>query len=303
MKKVILLILFTVFTLNIQAQSPDAFKYQSVVRDAGGNVLANQATGIQVRILKTSATGSEVYKETHSVTSNAFGLINLEIGGGDNVVGDFEDIAWGSDSYFLEVAVDPAGGTSYSITGSSQLLSVPYALYAKNAGNAESLWFEDTTTPNASGISYYTGDLSKDNVAIGNVPFTTAKFASYTVAGDNQKPNIRAFSYDANGTGYIQASNNVARNLSVGVNGTTNSFGANEAYIWFDYTADLKFGVDNTERARIRTGTGNLDVTTGDIYIKDATKGVIMKSPNGSCFRMTVSDAGAPVFTSVTCPD
>lgn len=302
MKKLVLFTLFILSTLSVLAQSPDAFKYQAVVRDASGNVLANQATGIQIRILKTSSTGTQAYKETHTETTNAFGLVNLEIGGGANVVGDFESIAWGTDSFFLEVSIDPAGGTNYTITGASQLLSVPYALHAKTADNAKSFWFEDTTTPNVSGIGYYTGDLSKDNVAIGSLPYKTAKFASYTVAGDNQKPNIRAYSYDANGAGYVQASNNQAKNISVGVNGSTNTNGSGEAFIWFDHNADLKVGVNNSEKMRVKP-SGDVQVTSGDVYIKDATKGVIMKSPNGSCFRMTVSDAGAPVFTSVTCPD
>lgn len=297
MKKLVLFTLFILSTLSVLAQSPDAFKYQAVVRDASGNILANQATGVQIRVLKTSATGTQVYKETHTKTTNAFGLINLEIGGGGNVVGDFESIAWGTDSHFLEVSIDPTGGTTYSITGSSQLLSVPYALHAKTADNAESLWFKD---PN--GIGYYTGDVTKDNVAVGSLPFPTAKFASYTVVEDNQKPNIRAYSYDANGVGYIQASNNQAKNISIGVNGSTNTNGSGEAFIWFDHNADLKVGVNNSEKMRVKP-SGDVQVTSGDVYIKDATKGVIMKSPNGSCFRMTVSDAGAPVFTSVTCPD
>ena len=299
MKRKFLLIILAILAINIYAQSPEAFKYQSVIRDGSGNVLANQATGIQIRILQGTASGTEVYSETHSPTTNAFGLINLNIGSGANVTGTFSAIAWGTDSYFLEIGVDPSGGTSYNITGTSQLLSVPYALYAKTAGtSSDNFWFEDTN-----GIAYFTGDPIKKNIAIGDFPSPVSKVLASTVIADNQMPNFRAFSYDANGTGYFMASNNESKNFSIGVNGSSNPNGASEVFLWYGESFDVKFGVDNTERMRIRSGTGNLDMTTGDVYIKDATKGVIMKSPDDSCFRMTVSNAGAPVFTPITCPD
>lgn len=151
MKKILLSIITIVFALNINAQSPESFKYQSIVRDGSGNALVNQSVGLQIRILEGSSTGTEVYNETHSLTTNAFGLVNLAIGTGTVVNGVFADITWAFDNYFIEVSVDPTGGTAYSISGTSQLLSVPYALHAKS-----SQWYNAT---NGNGIQYFPADF------------------------------------------------------------------------------------------------------------------------------------------------
>ena len=89
---------------------------------------------MQISILQGSTSGSTVYVETHTPTTNANGLVTLEIGTGTGVSGDFTTITWESDTYFIKTETDPTGGTSYTITGTSQLLSVPYALHAKTVG-------------------------------------------------------------------------------------------------------------------------------------------------------------------------
>ena len=135
MKKHILFA-FLIFTLSAGAQSPEKFSYQSVVRDATSKLVVNSAVGMQIKIRQTSASGTVVYHESHSLTSNSNGLITASIGGGNVVSGTFSAINWASGPYFLEVGIDPTGGSNYSLTSTSQLLSVPYALYAANSGNA-----------------------------------------------------------------------------------------------------------------------------------------------------------------------
>jgi hypothetical protein len=81
-------------------------------------------------ILQGSVSGSSVYTETHSPTTNSSGLISLEIGGGMNTTGNFSSIDWSNGPYYLKREVDPVGGTNYTIIGTSQFLSVPYAMYA-----------------------------------------------------------------------------------------------------------------------------------------------------------------------------
>jgi FtsZ-binding cell division protein ZapB len=132
---VIIALIIMLIGSSVFAQSPEAFKYQAIARDAGGNVLANQSVSLKISILKTSDTGTPVYVETHTVTTNSFGLINLNIGTGTIVSGNFSGIDWANDKYYLKVEMDPTGGTSYQAMGTSQLLSVPYALYAKSTGN------------------------------------------------------------------------------------------------------------------------------------------------------------------------
>src|SRR5574344_2874312 len=130
--------LFTIFaavflTASVFAQSQNKMSYQAVIRDASDNLVTSQAVGMQISILQGSASGTAVYVETQTPTTNANGLVSIEIGTGTIVSGDFTTIDWANGPYFIKTETDPAGGTSYSITGTSQLLSVPYALHAKTA--------------------------------------------------------------------------------------------------------------------------------------------------------------------------
>jgi hypothetical protein len=132
MKKSIILTLFFFLWMNMVAQTPQAFKYQAVARDASGNVLANKSVSFKISILSGSVSGIVVYCETHSgKATNAFGLVELEIGKGTLVSGAFSSIGWGSNTFFVKVEMDPAGGIAFQTMGTSQLLSVPYALQAK----------------------------------------------------------------------------------------------------------------------------------------------------------------------------
>jgi uncharacterized protein (TIGR02145 family) len=109
-----------------------------VVRNASGVLVINQSVGIRISILQGSSTGAVVYKETYSPTpqTNANGLVSIEIGSGIPVTGTFSSLDWSTGSYFLKTETDPTGGTNYTIVGTSQLLSVPYSLYALTAGSS-----------------------------------------------------------------------------------------------------------------------------------------------------------------------
>lgn len=117
------------------AQSPEKISYQAVVRDAENNLLTNQTVGMQITIVHGSSEGTEIYVETHAPVTNENGLISIEIGEGTALSGAFIEINWENGPYFIRSETDPEGGTDYSIKGTSQLLSVPYALYANEAGN------------------------------------------------------------------------------------------------------------------------------------------------------------------------
>jgi hypothetical protein len=120
------------FGIAVYAQTPQSFRYQAVARDNSGNILSNQPVSFRISMLSGSISGSVSYSETHTgLTTNAFGLVELEIGKGTPVTGTFSAINWGSNSYFVKVEMDPTGGTSYQALSTSQLLSVPYALHAK----------------------------------------------------------------------------------------------------------------------------------------------------------------------------
>ena len=132
----IVLTLSTFVPQEVNAQSPEKMSYQAVVRNASNQLLTNQSVGMQISILETSATGTAVYVERHTTTTNANGLVTIEIGTGTVISGDFTTINWASDTHFIKTETDINGGSSYTITGTSQLLSVAYALYAKTSGSS-----------------------------------------------------------------------------------------------------------------------------------------------------------------------
>src|SRR6056297_715505 len=134
MQKIVTLLLSALITSGVFAQSPDKMSYQAVVRDGSDALVASAAVGMQISILQGSASGTAVYVETQTPTSNTYGLVSIEIGTGTSG-DDFATIDWANGSYYLKTETDPAGGTSYTITGTSQLMSVPYALHAKTAEN------------------------------------------------------------------------------------------------------------------------------------------------------------------------
>ena len=128
--------LFTFFTAILIsgilfAQSPQKMSYQAVVRDASNKLVVNHQVGMQISIVQSSEDGKVVYTETQTPTTNANGLVSIKIGDGAG----FTTIDWANGPYFIKTETDPAGGTSYTITGVSQLLSVPYALYAEKSGS------------------------------------------------------------------------------------------------------------------------------------------------------------------------
>ncbi|WP_066633119.1 hypothetical protein [Labilibacter marinus] len=134
MKKFLILILLIITTLTISAQAPDAFNYQAVVRDNSGNIITNQDVKFQINILQGAVDGTAIYSETHTVQTNGQGLVNMVIGTGTST-DDISTINWGSDSYYIQINLDINGGENYELMGTSQLLSVPYALNAKTADN------------------------------------------------------------------------------------------------------------------------------------------------------------------------
>jgi hypothetical protein len=133
-----IVMIICLFTASL-AQAPQAFKYQAIARDAVGDILESQSVTFRVSILQTTAYGTLRYQEIHPVVTNDHGLVSLEIGGGVPTYGDFTTVLWGADDFFMKIELDPNGGSSYQEMGTSQLLSVPYALFAGDDGD----WIKD----------------------------------------------------------------------------------------------------------------------------------------------------------------
>ncbi len=140
MKRIFTILAAILFTATIilpqhaEAQAPEKMSYQAVIRNSNELLITNAVIGMKISILKGAANGAAVYVETQTPLSNANGLVSIEIGTG-TTTGNFSDINWAKGPYYIKTETDPTGGTSYNITGVSQLLSVPFALHSKTAQN------------------------------------------------------------------------------------------------------------------------------------------------------------------------
>ncbi|MDA9874073.1 hypothetical protein N9C25_07590 [Saprospiraceae bacterium] len=186
MKKIITFCAAILMTASVFAQAPEKMSYQAVIRDAGNTLITDQAIGMQISILQGSIFGASVYVETQAPNTNNNGLVSIEIGSGTVVNGTFNTIDWSSGPYFIKTETDPTGGTSYTITGTSQLMSVPYALYAENSGdttkwrlNGDSLYYNNgnvginTLSPRA--YLHVNSGSTKTALLIENTGTTSAK--------------------------------------------------------------------------------------------------------------------------------
>ncbi len=134
MKKIITIFTAILLTVNVFAQSPLKMSYQAVVRHADGTLVTSSPVSMRISILQNSESGTAVYVETHTCSTNENGLVTCEIGNGTFFSGSVSTIDWANGPYFIKTETDPNGGTNYTITGTSQLMSVPYALYAAHSG-------------------------------------------------------------------------------------------------------------------------------------------------------------------------
>ena len=133
MKQIITICVAILFTLNVFAQAPQKMSYQAVIRNNSNILITSVPVGLKISVLQGSSTGTAVYVETHMSSTNANGLVSLQIGAGTPILGTFAGINWASGPYFIKTETDPLGGTNYTISGTSELMSVPYALFSANA--------------------------------------------------------------------------------------------------------------------------------------------------------------------------
>ena len=225
-------------------------------------------------------------------------MASLEIGGGSVVLGTFPAINWANGPYFLKTETDPAGGTNYSIQGTSQLLSVPYALYAAKSGDASNNYW----LPDANGI-YYNGG----KVGIGTPNSNpSGSSAQLTVKGAIEQYSDDPFQTVVN---FRNTTSNQFYQLNLAGGSNTDfapkslGFYNNNLTNWLwnsdGTTSYLAIGSYNYKQ---ETPKSRLHVFNGDININDVGKEIIMKSPNGQCWRVTVSDTVTFVSTAITCP-
>lgn len=161
-KQLLLAICLLINTISF-GQAPQKFNYQGIARDAKGNPIAKQKMSLKISVLPTQDATVAEYEETQEVTTNEFGLYTLQIGGGTIVSGEMKTVKWETGNKYIKVAIDQKGGTDFVEMGTSQLLSVPYAIYADKAGMArETVATEDKTRTGAvsSNAAHVAGDAN-----------------------------------------------------------------------------------------------------------------------------------------------
>ncbi len=134
MKNIYSILAGLLLTVSVFAQAPQKMSYQAVIRNSSNALITSAPVGMKISILQGSSTGTAVYVETQTTSTNANGLASLEIGTGTAVTGTFAAINWAAGPYFIKTETDPTGGTAYTIAGTNELMSVPYALFSANAG-------------------------------------------------------------------------------------------------------------------------------------------------------------------------
>jgi hypothetical protein len=288
MKKVILFIT-TVLTFNFQlltfnsfAQAPQKMSYQAVIRNNSNALVTSTAVGMQISILQGSATGTNVYTETQTPTSNTNGLVTLEIGAGTVVSGSFATINWASGLYFIKTETDPSGGTTYSITGTSQLLSVPYALYAETSG-----------TPGIAGTTGATGIAGSNGAdgIIGATGTTGAAGIVGTTGADGIVGSTGATGVDGI-VGSTGATGSVGATGADGIVGTTGSTGilqsgsvaGNTTYwdgsSWITNNSNIYNNGDNVGIGTTTT-SAKLHIGNGTRFVASTDASIFLQSGNG----------------------
>jgi hypothetical protein len=210
------------------AQAPQSIPYQAVARDTSGNLLSNTAVSVRLSVHNNVISGPVVYSETHNVVTSPLGLFNINIGTGSIVTGVFNGIDWASGSKFLQVELDPSGGSNYIDMGTQQLLSVPYALFAQTAGYTPGAGID--ISGNAitnTGDTDPADDLTNTSVAAGDVTgaFSNLQIAPNSIDGSHisLSGNTQGSLMYYNGTDYVPLPAGTTSQVLKG--GTTPSWG------------------------------------------------------------------------------
>lgn len=283
------------------SQAPEKMSYQAVIRNGSGQLLGNQSIAVRVSILQGSPAGAEIYAERLTGNTNANGLVSLEIGTGTVITGTFASINWPAGSYYLKTETDPAGGTNYTITGTSQLLSVPYAMYAKSAGNSGGTFTIPyiNTVNNASTLFSLTNDGDGTSLE-GNNTTTTSNIAAVRGVVTNASPG--GFSSAVRGI------NNGTGGLGVGVYGSQAGSGwgvygttPNGLGVYGNATANGIGVYANSNTGTGLTATSNNGIPVSVSIFNNANNNTVLNASsvgNGTVINVTTSGNGAGVRSS-----
>lgn len=289
MKRIITIFAALLLTASVWAQSPEKMSYQAVVRDLSNNLVTNQPVGIRISILQDSINGTIVYAEIFNPnpSTNANGLVTVEIGGGVPLSGTFVSINWSNGPYFIKTEIDPTGGTNYTITGVNQLLSVPYALHAKTAETVTSEITEIDPIFSASPTYGITaGNITDWTSAYTHSTTTTGSVHGATTVGGNLLTliNPSAISFlRVNADNSVSALNATVFRTAIGAGtGTVTNISAS-----------------NGISGGIITTTGTLGLTGQALALHNlGTNGIITRTGAGTVAARTITSGTGIIVTN-----
>jgi hypothetical protein len=229
MKKIYSIVAGLLLTASVFAQAPQKMSYQAVIRNSSSALVTSTSVGMKISVLQGSSTGTVAYSEIQTISTNANGLVSLEIGSGSALAGTFAGINWAIGPYFIKTETDPTGGTTYSITGTSQLMSVPYALFSASG------------TTGAQGIQGLPGANG-----------TTGAIGATGSQGIQGLPGAIGTNGTIGATGLVGATGAAGTNGTNGLDGATGAAGTNGAN-----------GLDGATGAAGTNGTNGLDGAIG----------------------------------------
>lgn len=281
---------------SASAQAPKGINYQGVARDNEGKPIASKTISVRISILQGSAQGTAEYSETHNPVTNPFGLFTLVIGQGTVTTGNFAFVSWAVGNKWLQIEIDPAGGSSYQLAGSQQLMSVPYAFYAEYSGNNSLAAGTGISINN--GIITNTGDAdnSATNELITAASLTADRKLRITDAGGtkevdlapvaNQSLTLSGTTLTISGGNSVNIGTVNTDNQDLSLNTSTNLLSlANDAT-----PVDLS---PYRQTLTYTAGTNNLAISGGNnVTIATTLAQTLTNNPNASGIR--IQNVGAP---------
>jgi len=242
MKKIILSLLTVIISFALFAQSPQTFRYQTIVRNSEGEILANQEVSFQISIMRDSLNYAPSYYETHDLETNEFGLVTLNIGLGTPSYGQFDTINWGSKDYYLEIELDDDGGTNFVLLSTSQILSVSYAQFAEDSSiTDDNDWIRNGNYIFAINHSIRIGSNDGTNRQIFMFTDGSASDSIFTVATSQNN-------------GIWEADFTILQNGNIGINTSTPA---------------LKLHINHVMRLKPRTSAPS-SPSVGDLYVNSS---------------------------------
>jgi hypothetical protein len=291
------IILFTLFVSGtLMSQVPQGISYQAIAFNSGGTPVVAGNVGIRISIMDNSVTGTVVYSESHVRLTNNQGLFNLNIGQGSPLTGTFSDIDWATNSKFLKVEIDPAGGTNYTSAGTNQLMSVPYALYSESTNSDNIPALTNIASKNGTLMVVYTSTGGYGFTANGSgTPNWYTQGFSGTVLGAAATDSIIVVYTSTSAYGFVVSAGGTPTWFSQGLSGTPLGIVTNSANGIVVYTSTTAYGfMTNSSGTPLWYSQG----LSGTVIGGSSSGRLIVVYSSSSAYGFTRNAAGNPGWYS-----